>query len=188
MAVLSKFPLSDVLPAIPGREGYYGELDDAESERDTAVSKGLRVELTVQDHQVHLYVVHLASERGGHDKDEQRIAQASLIRRNYLPLLGADEHVVVAGDLNDHRGQPILRRLRGFDDIGPDLLQTGSTRFFSKDAYDTRWTYEFLGIRQQIDHILISRSLRSAARKIRASTHAHENHLASDHPAAVAHD
>ena len=165
VAVLSKTPLFAQVLQIPGREGYYRELDDAETEDDTGVSKGLRVRFQIDNQDVFLYVVHLISESGGHEKDEQRIAQASIIRRHYVPLLAEGSHVIVTGDLNDHRGQPTLRRIRGFDDIGPDLMQTGHVDIF-KQNQDTRWTYQFQGIRQQIDHILVSRSVRDIGKLV----------------------
>lgn len=43
VAILSRLPLIDVLPAIPGREGFYRELDDDNTEDDTGISKGMRV-------------------------------------------------------------------------------------------------------------------------------------------------
>lgn len=170
VAVYSKRPFLSSSVTIPGREGYYGEPDDVESEMDTGVTKGMSVVLEVDGRPLHLYAVHLKSERGGHESDEQRIAQASIVRRNYLPHLLKGEHVMVVGDLNDRRGQPTIRRMRGFDDIQPDLFQTGGPFFFNKkdsestDEFNTRmrehWTYEYLGRRQQIDHILISRSIK----------------------------
>ena len=102
--MLSKLQLSEVLISISGRESYDRELDDPETEDDTGLSKGLFVTFQAEGKKFNLYVVHLASERKGHEQDAQRIAQASIIRRHYLPVLNAGEHVIVAGDLNDHRG------------------------------------------------------------------------------------
>ena len=64
--------------------------------------------------------------------------------------------------MNDRRGQPTLRRLRGLDDIWPDLFQTGHWKFFAKEEEASRWTYEFRGELNQIDHILLSYSLRKS--------------------------
>lgn len=184
VAVLSKFPFSVVLRSIPGRESYYKELDDPESEADTGVSKGMRVTATAHGVTFQLYVLHLASERGGHEQDEQRVSQASIVRRHYLPVLKNGKHIIVAGDLNDHRGQPALRRIRGFDDIEADLIQTGNPNHFAKDELTERFTYVFQGQRQQIDHILLSRSWKSVTRRrrgITAGTNDQGNPLASDH-------
>ena len=126
VAILSKFPfVGDVIRSLPGRESYELEDDDPDEQKDTGVSKGMRATIEVGGKPVHIYVIHLASERGGHEKDQQRIAQASIVRRHAIPLLIANEHVVITGDMNDRRGQPTLRRLRGLDDIWPDLIQTG---------------------------------------------------------------
>lgn len=184
VAVLSKRPLVLHNRVIPGRETYDGELDDPETENDTGVSKGMHVSIAAANKTVHLFVVHLASERGGHEQDAQRIAQASIVRRNYLDLLNKGELVIVAGDLNDHRGQPTLRRIRGRDDIYADLIQTGNGEFFPDHKLDTRWTYEFQGVRQQIDHILISETVKDACRRnngVLSETLAVNERLASDH-------
>lgn len=69
----------------------------------------------------------------------------------------AGELFIVAGDLNDGRGQPALRRLQGYDGIQPDLIQTGDIAFFERADWGTCWTYEFEGTRNQIDHFLLSR-------------------------------
>lgn len=193
VAVLSQKPLEGLLKTIPGRESYDTELDDAEAESDTGVSKGMRVTFMVEGAPVHLFALHMASERGGHEQDAQRIAQASIVRRNYLDLLNRGEHVIVAGDLNDHPGQPAIRRIRGRDDIYGDLIQTGNVEYFKPEELDTRWTYEFQGVRQQIDHILPSRSIRDACRgsgiKARVvpvtETVGTTGRLASDHRALV---
>ncbi len=107
---------------------------------------------------VYIFGVHLASERGGHEQDQQRIAQASIVRRHVVPLLNDNEHVIIAGDMNDRRGQPTIKRIRGLDDIWPDLIQTGHWSFFEVES--SRWTYQFRGELNQIDHILVSYSLR----------------------------
>jgi endonuclease/exonuclease/phosphatase family metal-dependent hydrolase len=173
VAVFSKRKLDRVDKAIPGRERYDREMDnDIEGEDDTGVSKGMHVMFEAAGQPVHFYVAHLSSERGGHERDAQRIAQASIIRRHYLPFLNAGEFVVVTGDLNDHPNEPAIRRIRGRDDIWPDLANTGAVKYFPKDKLDTRWTYEFMGVREQLDYILISESLEAAARSegVRAAT------------------
>jgi endonuclease/exonuclease/phosphatase family metal-dependent hydrolase len=180
-AVFSKFELRDLLSPIPGREAYDTELDDAEAEEWTGVRKGLRVTFSACGQLFHMYVLHLTSERGGHEADAQRIAEASIVRRNYLPLLTAGEHVLVVGDLNDDRNEPAIRRIRGRDDIQPDLIQTGRYYYFDRSELDTRWTYNFRGTHNQIDHILLSESIEQQCRRIRSRTLNHGNALASDH-------
>lgn len=187
VAVFSKFPISNFISPIPGRESYWQELDDPNSEKDTGVSKGLRITVNVHGREISLYAVHFSSERGGHEKDEQRIAQASIVRRNYLADLNAGKHVIVAGDLNDYRGQPAIKRIRGLDDIFGDLIQTGQVKYFPKDKLATRWTYSYQGIQNQIDHILISQSLKKECKVsgISALTVNHNNEKVSDHNAFI---
>jgi endonuclease/exonuclease/phosphatase family metal-dependent hydrolase len=160
VAIFSMLPLTDVVSSIPGREAYDLEGDDPDEQKDTGISKGMRATVEKAGQKVHIYAVHLASERGGHEQDQQRIAQASIVRRHAIPALNAGEHVIIAGDFNDRRGQPTLRRLRGLDDIWPDLIQTGHWKFFDEEEEASRWTYQFRGKFNQIDHILLSYSLK----------------------------
>lgn len=180
-AIFSKFELSDRIAPIPGREAYDTELDDPESEAWTGVRKGLRVSFSAYEQKFHVYVLHLTSERGGHEADARRIAEASIVRRDYLPLLTAGENVIVIGDLNDRRNDPAIRRIRGRDDIQPDLIQTGRHYYFDRGELDTRWTYNFRGTRNQIDHILLSESIERRCSRIRARTLNHGDALVSDH-------
>lgn len=159
VALFSKRPLTAIETSIIGREGYDKELDDVEEEDETGVSKGVHAVVAIGAQQVHLFALHLKSERGGHDADAQRIAQASIVRRHCIRHLEAGHHVIVAGDLNDDTGHPTLRRLRGRDDIWEDLHHTWSVRFFDKDALDTRYSYVYQGFPRQIDHILLSPSI-----------------------------
>ena len=165
VAILSRLPFDSVTTAIAGREHYFTELDDPESERDTGISKGLSATVSFSGERIAIYGIHLLSERGGHEGDAQRIAQASIVRRNYLGDLAAGRHVIVAGDLNEKRGDPTLLRIRGLDDIGPDLIQTGAVEFFEPGALGERWTYAFEGERNQIDHVLLSDSFREAVKR-----------------------
>jgi predicted extracellular nuclease len=91
--------------------------------------------------------------------------------------------VIVAGDLNDGRGEPTLRRIRGLDDIWPDLIQTGDYAYFKDTDPGSRWTYEFQGERNQIDHVLISASIKEIAKVggIKPRVPDQPNRLASDH-------
>ncbi len=183
VAVLSKFPLVDLISPIPGRESYLQELDDSDTEASTGISKGLRVTANVNNKNIILYALHFSSERGGHEKDMQRIAQASIVRRHMLPSLINNELIIISGDLNEKRGQPTLLRIRGFDDIYPDLIQTGLAKYFKDSQLDTRWTYSYMGTRQQIDHILLSDGVKIKSKRggIKSKTINHKNKKASDH-------
>ena len=184
VAILSKIPFGSVSGTIPGRESFWEEPDDPETHEDTGISKGMSVSFTFAGRTIRLYGVHFSSESGGYEQDQQRIAQASIVRRNFLPHLNNGEIIIVAGDLNDRRGQPAINRIRGLDDIYGDLIQTGLARYFEEDEWDTRWTYQYEGIYQQIDHILISYNAKEVLHRskgIQASTLDHGNELASDH-------
>lgn len=185
VAILSRHPFTGVTKALAGREHYLTELDDEESEADTGISKGMKVELTFDGHPISIYGIHLVSERGGHEGDAQRIAQASIVRRLYLRDMEQGRHVIVAGDLNERRGDPTLVRIRGLDDIQPDLIQTGLFPFFEEAEADERWTYEFQGERNQIDHILLSESIRAAATKIRSRIARVADASVSDHSPVI---
>jgi len=64
-------------------------------------------------------------------------------------------------------------------------------RFIKKpldnDELDNRWTYQYQGVRQQIDHILLSYSIKDACKRggIKARTLDHGNPVASDHKPLV---
>lgn len=161
VAILSKKPVEVVSLFLPGTESYDAETDDSDRELRTGIDKGLHVVIHEGSMDLHVFGVHLQSERGGFDNDERRVAQASIVRRLTLPFLRSGAFVVVAGDLNDGRGQPAIRRIRGRDDIDTDLVQTGFKEFFPPDQWNQRWTYEFEGVRSQIDHILLSPNLAS---------------------------
>ncbi len=181
VALFSRYKLSELLSPIPGLEAYDTELDDPDAERWTELTKGLRVAVHGPGQTFYVYVLHLKSERGGHESDARRIAQASIVRRNYLPLLAAGKNVIVMGDLNDGRNQPAIRRIRGRDDIQPDLIQTGRADYFDFDKLDTRWTYEYMGVRGQIDHILLSTSFKHICKRIHARTMEQHDPRVSDH-------
>ena len=184
VAVLSKLPLSNMKPSIEGAEGYYEEQDDDDSENQTTLTKGLAVDFQFAGRPVTLYGTHLRSEGSGAEADEQRIAQASILRRYALKHIEAGELFIIAGDLNDGRGQPAIRHVQGYDDIWEDLLQTGDTAFFAdEDTWGSRWTYEFEGNRNQIDHILLAPAFLAIMRRSDIATTIPDqpNKTASDH-------
>lgn len=184
VAVLSKIPLTNAQTSITGTEGYFEEADDDDSQNETGISKGLSVQFQFAGRTVTLYAAHFVSEGNGPEADEQRVAQASILRRYAIKHIDAGELFIVAGDLNDGRGQPAIRRVQGYDDIWPDLLQTGDTAFFDDPAtWGTRWTYEFEGSRNQIDHILLAPAFLDILRKsdIAAIVPDQPNTAASDH-------
>jgi len=161
VAILSKFPAfsgESIIREYPNeRESYLTE-NDRGNEDDMRLSKALRVDLNINGQQIPIFVFHLKSQRGGIESDNQRLAQASIVRRITLPLIKDDMKFVVMGDLNADRGSPTLLRLRGFDDIYADLVQPVHNDKFSGD----KWTYKYDGRTEQIDHILLSPALRKS--------------------------
>lgn len=156
VAIFSKYPLKDVWYQIPGRAMYLEETD-GDSEGETGISKGMKATVTIKDKDYDIFVLHLKSERGGYDSDAKRLAQANIARRAIIQQLNLGRHVIVTGDLNSEKGTESIYRIRGFDDVYEELIQTGSTQYF-KD-YGVRWTYNYKGEPEQIDHILISHGI-----------------------------
>lgn len=157
VALLSKYPLEGIEANYPQRGLYFTE-SDADQVDETGLSKAMKATVTVQGNKIHCFVLHLKSERGGEDSDQRRLKQAELARCWSLPYLQKGEHVVIMGDLNSERRHTVLRTLRGFEDIFPELLQTGDINFFVKPKL--RWTYNYKGQYEQLDHILLSLTLR----------------------------
>ena len=177
VAVLSKFPLKDPLYEIEGRSIYLEELD-GDSERETGLSKALKATVIVEDKEIDVFVVHLKSERGGFESDAQRLAQASIVRRAVIKQLNKGRKVIVTGDLNSEKGSPSLYRIRGFDDIYEELIQTGLSQYF--EDTEVRWTYNYKGEPEQIDHILISPGLTTQS-GIKTSIIDISDEMVSDH-------
>ena len=157
VAILTKFRV------VPGsatnfpdeREIYF--VDD--QEYDVNPSKILGVELKIDNQPFYVLITHLISRRDSNDA--KRLAQATVVRRQAVKGLMTDKNVIVMGDMNDTPATPVVNRLRGFDDIWGDFLQTAN----AADA-EERYTYIHEGQRNLLDHILISPSLRNEFRSV----------------------
>ncbi|MCX2743884.1 endonuclease/exonuclease/phosphatase family protein [Mangrovivirga sp. M17] len=178
VAILSKFPILEGWDELDGRSYFFTEPDMDETD-DTGVSKGLKATIKINNDTVDFYVLHLKSERGGAESDYQRLGQASIVRRYIINSLEVGNHVVVMGDLNSQKRHPVILRIRGFDDIYEELIQSGDDIYI--DDKTTRNTYTYLGTQEQIDHILISYSLRKFKTKIIPTT----DKFISDHNAVI---
>lgn len=180
VAVLSKFPKAtngSLIQKYPNeRESYLTE-NDPGNEKDTGLSKVLRVDLNIDNETIPVFVFHLKSQRGGDEADRQRLAQASIVRRITLPFISEDKKFVVMGDMNADRGSPTLRRIRGLDDIYADLLQSVYDDSFTGE----KWTYKYKGRTQQIDHILLSPALRKSIQSGRIQ-HGHTKNTSDHYP------
>ncbi|BDS13368.1 endonuclease/exonuclease/phosphatase family protein [Aureispira anguillae] len=191
VALLSKYELTDVVLSFPNRGLFFVESDKDEVD-ETGLSKAMKATIKVNNSPIHVFLFHLKSERGGEDSDQKRLMQAELARRVMIPYLQKGEHVVVMGDLNSERRHPALLTIRGFNDIEEELIQTGDTYYF--ENYDTRWTYNYKGQQDQIDHILLSLSLKKACKSnnpkqkqwgIKTSILPTNNEQVSDHNALI---
>ena len=128
-------------------------------ERDVNPSKILGVELRIDNQPFYVRITHLISRRGSNDL--KRLAQATVVRRQAVKGMLTDKNVIVMGDMNDTPATPVIKRLRGFDDIWGDFLQTAN----AVKAED-RYTYTYKGQKNLLDHILISPSLRDEFRNV----------------------
>lgn len=191
VAILSKYALSNIVPSFPNRGLYFTESDKDELQ-ETGLSKAMKATIQVKNAPIHLFLFHLKSERGGEDSDQKRLMQAEIARRITIPYIQKGEHVVVMGDLNSEKRHPSLLTIRGFKDIQEELIQTGDHNFF--ENYDTRWTYNYKGQKEQIDHILLSLSLKNACKPnnpkqkqwgVKTSIIKSPNETVSDHNALV---
>lgn len=191
VAFLSKFELKEVALSFPDRGLYFVESDKDET-NETGISKGMKATINVKGENIHLFLLHLKSERGGEDSDQKRLMQAEIARRLMIPLIQKKEHVIVMGDLNSEKRHPVLQKIRGFLDIQEEMIQTGDSYYF--EEYDTRWTYDYKGQREQIDHILLSLSLKKQCKNnnpkqnqwgIKTSITETGDELISDHNALI---
>ena len=128
-------------------------------ERDVNPSKILGVELRIDNQPFYVLIAHLISRRGSNDS--KRLAQANVVRRQAVKAMMADKNVIVMGDMNDTPATPVINRLRGFDDIWGDFLQTANAV-----EVDNRYTYIHENQKNLLDHILISPSLRNEFRNV----------------------
>ncbi len=177
VAIFSKYPLKEVWYKIPGRSLYLEETD-GDSEAETGISKGLKVTTTVGQKDIDIFVFHLKSESGGYLSDAKRMAQANIARRAIIKQTNLGRKVIVTGDLNSEKRSDSIYRIRGFDDVYEELIQTGLSEYF--ESTDVRWTYNYKGQPEQIDHILISPGLTSST-GIKTSIIDVNDELVSDH-------
>ena len=128
-------------------------------ERDVNPSKILGVELRIDNQPFYVLVTHFVSRR--ESNDPKRLAQATVVRRQAVKELMADKNVILMGSMNDTPATPVINRLRGFDDIWGNFLQTANTV-----EAGNRYTHIHEGQKNLLDHILISSSLRDEFRNV----------------------
>ena len=124
-----------------------------------------------------LYGAHVPARRGS---EAQRLAQAEVVARWVEARLAADpdDRVVVLGDLNDHELGPPARRLRaaGLRDL---VLTIPASQ---------RYTFNYQGFSQVLDHVLVSPALAdgASARAVHLNADLPSAERASDHDPVVA--
>jgi predicted extracellular nuclease len=114
----------------------------------------------------------------------QRAGQAQVEHDFVQKLLDADKKadVVVLGDLNDYQFSPALNALRTgtSDGTGPSIL----TDLISTLPADEQYTYDYEGVSQVLDHILVSRGIRDLGYQV-VHVNAEFTDQASDHDPQV---
>ena len=115
--------------------------------------------MKIDNQPFYVLITHLVSRRDSNDS--KRLGQATVVRRQAVKAMMADKNVIVMGDMNDTPATPVINRLRGFDDIWGDFLQTANAV-----ETDDRYTYTHEGQKNLLDHILISPSLWNEFRNV----------------------
>ena len=180
VAVLSRYPnLIEPIRSYPTVRGEFHT--DKGYPRLAALQKLMRVDVEIAGEPVTVYALHLKSKRGDPiTSDGERFAQARMIRRLVRAVLEKDHkpQVVVMGDFNDGPGSDALREIQGLNDASWDLRDAAE----SEKMQGERWTYDFDGRKEQLDHVLLSRSLFD---KVTSATVIRFSDDVSDHDAFV---
>jgi uncharacterized protein len=116
--------------------------------------KPLVAEFTFNERSIFAIANHFASKRGGAESDVQRLEQAKIVHQFADKILKADPkaNIVVLGDLNDTEDSAPLKALKG------KIL----TNLIEQVPIADRFTFNFKGKKQVLDHILISPNLTTA--------------------------
>ncbi|ARV62647.1 endonuclease I [Nostocales cyanobacterium HT-58-2] len=117
--------------------------------------KPLAAEFLFNDQKLFLVANHFVSKKGGPSDNPKREKQAQIVNQFIAQLLqvGPDANVIVLGDLNDLPDSPPLKTLEG------NILENLTERLPVGDRY----TFDFRGSRQLIDHLLVSKNLSAVA-------------------------
>jgi hypothetical protein len=140
--------------------------------------KPLIAEFTFNGQKLFVIANHFVSKIGGSPSDAQRLKQAEVVNQFAGEILNVDPqaNLVVLGDLNDFVGSPPLKALEG----------TILTNLIEQVPIVDRFTYEFKGKKQVLDHILISPNLKNASPEIEiAHINIDFSDKASDHDPLV---
>ena len=159
VAILTKFRIArgSATNFPDEREIYFVD----NQEYDVNPSKILGVELKINNQPFSVLITHLISRRN--PRDAERFAQATVVRRQAVKAMMVEKNVIVMGNMNDTPATPVINRLRGFDDIWGNFLQTAN----AVEA-DERYTYLHEDQKNLLDHILISPSLQDEFHNVEA--------------------
>jgi uncharacterized protein len=165
-------------PCFVGR----GSSDEAEGTR-----KPLANEILFRNERYFIVNTHLKSKRGDdavfgpiqpprRRTEEQRSCQTEVVAGFVSEIMRRDPEarVIVLGDLNEHEFRPPLR----------PLLEAGLVNLIEHLPVEDRYTYNYLGNSQVLDHVLVSPSLAGRSRAVVL----HVNSVLPDALAASDHD
>ena len=103
---------------IDGFAHVYELYMSAGAEKETRASNLLAVELSFAQDPLYVLIAKL-----GGDTEDERLAQANIARRAIVKAMMDEKHVIVMGH---HPNSTVIQRLRGFDDVWGNLIDTAS--------------------------------------------------------------
>lgn len=119
----------------------------------------LYVKGKVKKEEIHLFVNHWSSRRGGQEKSEpKRIESAKVLKHSVDSILkiDPDAKIVMMGDFNDEPSNKSIFEVLNAGNYKSDKLLVNTV--FQYEA-EKKGTYYFRGNYDQIDHIITSRGL-----------------------------
>lgn len=127
-----------------------GRIDPTNNAFDDS-RKPLAAEFLFNNQKLFIVANHFVSKRGGSPDNAKREKQAQVVNQFVTQLLQVDPdtNVIVMGDLNDLPDSPTLKTLKG------NILENLTEGLPLSDRY----TFNFRGNLQLIDHLLVSKNL-----------------------------
>lgn len=127
-----------------------GRIDPTNNAFDDS-RKPLAAEFLFNNQKLFVVANHFVSKKGGPPDDAKRENQAQIVNQFTAQLLQVDPdaNVIVLGDLNDLPDSQPLKTLKG------NILENLTERLPQSDRY----TFDFKGDLQLIDHLLVSKNL-----------------------------
>lgn len=178
LAKLPKGGASDAVAIRQGQDGPDLSLNpgriDPENDAFDESRKPLAAEFLFNDQKLFLIANHFVSKRGGPPDDAKRVQQAQIVNQFVAQLLRSDPdaNVIVLGDLNDLPDSPPLKTLKG------NILENLTERLPQSDRY----TFNFRGNLELIDHLLVSEHLSRVAQPEIDIVHVNRTQLFHGHP------